>query len=424
MIWTRTTLWTFHRAPEPEWFGDTITVTWMENSSPAAFAPTWSDWAEWAEAWSEMFDKWFDYSWVLLNANWGEVAEVTQDESGWAWQLDLSQLGTLSWTSNNVMIKFPVRWVKMTKNGSTVTLSMTKELNKPWYQYYAFNRNGTIMGQMYLWAFKWSFTTDNSTVSAYSAWNSYLKSWATGAYTSWQSPAVSQTISTFKTTAEKNWTNYHQIWWFQRMYVNCMYMMKYGNPDSQTVIGRWFVDWNSAAVAPGGLLSNTSAWTNASWGETTGKVQSRLFWLEDWWWNIYEWVDGIYSDAGRYIFVNTDNANIVNSSNITTTASSPVAWTTTGVNSSYVYSWVTFSSNVYWNITSIIWNNWWGFVPSSMSWSDYTIWYCDSGRDYASCFAYAGGNWDNASNAGAFRLGVNYSATNTYAYIGARLAYV
>ena len=39
----------------------------------------------------------------------------------------------------------------------------------------------------------------------------------------------------------------------------------------------------------------------------------------------------------------------------------------------------------------------------------------------ASRLANAGGNWNNTSNAGAFHLNVNQSASNTNTNIGARL---
>lgn len=324
------------------------------------------------------------------------------------------------------MIKFPVMGVKMSKSWTQVTLSLTTSPDRAsdGYQYYAFNRNGSIQNQMYLWAFKWSFTANNSSVSAYSN-SSYLKSWATGTYTSWQSPAVSQTISAFKAAAEKNWTNYHQIWWFQRMYVNCLYMMKYGNPNCQlawTTVGRWFVDWNSNAKGPGTLLSNSTAWNNATWWESTGKVQARLFWLEDWRGNVYEWVDWAYSDAWKYLFVNINNTGIENGSNITTTAQSPIAWQTQWINSNYVYSWTNTAPNNYY--ANAIGNNWGGFFSWTSTSGSASTYYCDFANLYASRFAYAGGYWNGTDFAGAFYLYVNYDATNTYADIGARLAYI
>ena len=126
---------------QPLW--DTITVSWTETSDTSQFNPVWSDWAAWVTAWDTRFDQRFGYSGVRLSTAWVETADITQEESWWAWNLDITRLWTLT-SGNNVMIKFPVRWIKMSKSWSTVTLSMTKALNKTWYQYYAFNRNWTI----------------------------------------------------------------------------------------------------------------------------------------------------------------------------------------------------------------------------------------------------------------------------------------
>ena len=46
---------------------------------------------------------------------------------------------------------------------------------------------------------------------------------------------------------------------------------------------------------------------------------------------------------------------------------------------------------------------------------------CDNANVNASRLANAGGNWNNGSNAGAFHLNVNQSASNTNTNIGARL---
>ena len=112
---------------------DTLTIQWTEKSDMSS-GWTYSDGAEWLTAWSSIFDSFFWYSAVRLSAAWVETAEVTQEQSWWPWKLDFSQLGTLT-SGDNVMIKFPRRWIKMSKSGSVVTLSITKKDNKPWYQY-------------------------------------------------------------------------------------------------------------------------------------------------------------------------------------------------------------------------------------------------------------------------------------------------
>jgi hypothetical protein len=56
--------------------------------------------------------------------------------------------------------------------------------------------------------------------------------------------------------------------------------------------------------------------------------------------------------------------------------------------------------------------------------SKFDTYYCDGAYVDASRLADAGGDWDDGSNAGAFRLSVYRSASGTYTNIGARLMYL
>ena len=100
----------------------TFTISWTEWSNMSS-GWTYSDDAAWLTAGDTAFDKFFWYSAVRLNTSWEETAEVTQTTP---WQLDLSQLWTLT-SGDNVMIKFPRLWIKMSKSGSVVTLSITEQ---------------------------------------------------------------------------------------------------------------------------------------------------------------------------------------------------------------------------------------------------------------------------------------------------------
>jgi len=363
----------------------TFTISRTEKSNMSS-GWTYSDDAAWLTAWDTAFDEFFWYSAVLLDANWNETAEVKQTTP---WVLNLSQLWTLT-GANNVMIKFPRRWIKMSKSGSQVTLSITADPNKPGYTYYAFNRDGSIQNQMYVWAFKW---TSNS---------SKLRSWATNA-----NPTVDRSITDFRNTDVITWywssSHYSLITLPIRNYVNALYMMKYGNPNSQSVIGQGYTNWSAVQV----LWTTVTwiSWNLATWATNTSSTwRVRLFWLEDWWWNISEWVDWIY-----WNYVNMTN----NPSKL------KELW-----NTSYWWESLWSATSIDWNITSIVWNDKGMFFPSAYSWDNYTTYYCDLGYVDASAVALAGGDERSASSAGAFFLFVYYSATSTYWTFGARLAYI
>ena len=382
------TLKNFNKTTPPS---RTFTVSRTETSSPSSFNPVYSDDAAGLTAGSTDFDDFFWYSAVKLASDGTESSIVSQN----AGVLDITQLWTLtSW--DNVMIKFPVRWIKMSKSWSKITLSITDAIGREseWYQYYAFQKTGDINANanatvattpLYMWAYL-----------SYTNW-SKLQSW------SWQTPQGNYTMWNAISYAWANWTWWTITWWYQRQLINAYYMMKYGNPDWQSVIGRWFVDGNSAAHATWW----TNSYTNASWWETTGKYQCKLFWLEDWWWNQYQWIWWMFTDWSKnmYTALHDFTANMSTSESQYKNAGS-LNYT---------------ASNYY--MSSILGTNKWMFWPAADAWSNSTY-YCDSTGVYASRLAFAGGSWSSGSGAGAFYLVVNYSASDAYAYVGARLMFL
>lgn len=370
----------------------TFTVTYMEASSPTGFTPSYSDDASGLIAWSTAFDEFYNYSAVRLNSAGAVTAEVTQSTP---WQLNLSSLWTLT-SGDNVMIKFPRLWIKMSKSGSTVTLSITDnpDAEADGFQYYAHSRwtlsSPIKKDALYLWAFK-----------AYNSSN-VLKSW------SWQSPVVSITQQNCINYARANDGNtgsagYDIIGFYQREFINALYMMKYWNPDCQSVIWRWYTGW-SAKVNTGWTVSQTSA----TYGTTSATQQIKLFWLEDWWGNIHEWIGWMCTDGSKNLW----------------TALSWFVWDIK-TSSPYENTWSTIQTTSWNDLSSIVGNNKVMFWPSAtVSNSNYDTYYCDGASVSASRLVVAGGGWSRGSVAGVFVLGVSQSASNTYTDFGARLMFL
>lgn len=371
----------------------TFTMTYMEASSPTGFAPSYSDDASGLIAWSTAFDEFYNYSAVRLNSAGAVTAEVTQSTP---WQLNLSSLWTLT-SGDNVMIKFPRLWIKMSKSGSTVTLSITDnpDAEADGFQYYAHSRwtlsSPIKKDALYLWAFK-----------AYNSSN-VLKSW------SWQSPVVSITQQNCINYARANDGNtgsagYDIIGFYQREFINALYMMKYWNPDCQSVIWRWYTGW-SAKVNTGWTVSQTSA----TYGTTSATQQVKLFWLEDWWGNIHEWIWGMCTDGSKNLW----------------TALSWFVWDIK-TSSPYENTWTTIQHTGSWyDLSSIVWSNKWLFAPTAtVSNSNYDTYYCDGAHVTASRLARAGGDWADGSFAGAFHLDVSLSASYASTGLGARLMFL
>jgi len=119
--------------------------------------------------------------------------------------------------------------------------------------------------------------------------------------------------------------------------------------------------------------------------------------------NIYEWIDGLVTDASRNMLTANSSFNDTGSgytnngqgatANIGNYMSKPQGGTKTG------------------------------FIAKEVSGSA-TTYFCDYADLFASCVAYCGSDWANAATAGAFRLDVIYAASNSHASIAARLMYL
>ena len=371
----------------------TYTIVWNETSNPSQFFVEYQDDAVGMIRWSTDFDDFFWYSAVLLDANWNEVEEV----KAVGWVLDMSSFQwALTWTANNVMIKFPRRWIKMSKSGSQVTLSITDEINKEWYQYYAFTKWTTAKYYLYLWAYKWTFSNDNSTVaSRFTSWTTYMKSWATWVKTLNFSPCANQNIGNMRASVSKYGNWYSMVTIYPRWYINCLYMMKYGNPDSQTIIWKGYTSW-SETIAPWWTNSQTSAtyWTSS------GTQQIKLFWLEDWWWNLSEVTDWCYFDSSKNLTVDKTNS-IFQSSAYSTNL------------------WIASS----WFMKTIDWSNDGMFRNISDSWWDSYIYYTDNSYAAASKLICYGGYYSITWSSGTFCIynpGLSFSSASN----GARLMFL
>jgi len=375
----------------------TFTISWTEQSNMSSWW-TYSDDATWLTAWDTAFDEFFGYSWVRLSSAWVETAEITQENSWWYGKLDITQLGDIAnW--DNVMIKFPVRWIKMSKSWSVVTLSITDATGREseWFQYYAFQNTGDIEANasttvatkpLYLWTY----------LSRYN-WNtSQLKS------LSWKTPTWNYTMWSAITNAWYNWTWWTITWWYQRCLINAYYMMKYGNPNSQSVVWGWYV-WMSSQQTT--WLTNSQ--TNATYWTNYYDIQVKLFWLEDWWGNLFQWIGWMFVDSSKnmYTALHDFTANIDTSESQYKIAG---ALTTTS-------GWYCMSK-ILWTNKWMFWFNW-----TVNNWS-YNTYYCDNVDIGASSLGAGGGDWNDGSTAGAFHTTVGYRTSAANQYIGSRIMYL
>ena len=358
----------------------------LSNSNPATCI-TYADDAVGMTAGSSEWDDFFGHYPVLLK-NGVEVGKLNPDN--FAQFKDGSVADITSGNAGDVMIAFPRRGLTISTRDSLLTISMTDDPDNTDFEYNAHTRGTTAKDVFYLGAYK-----------GYVA-SSKLRS------LSGKTPTASQTIGTFRTQARANGTGYEQSGFYQLIFRQCMYLLKYKNLNSQKAVGYGYVlSSHSAAIATGG----TETWgmdcelikaTNPSY-MTDQNHHVKCFGLEDFWGNIWEWIDGCVTNSTRNILTGNDNFNDSGSgytdngqgatANIGNYMSKPQGTTKTG------------------------------FLAKEVSGSDSTY-FCDSASLYASCVARFGGHWIDASYAGAFRLYVNYASSGSNASIAARLMYL
>lgn len=350
----------------------TFTISRTEQSNMSS-GWTYSDDATWLTAGSTEFDTFFWYYGCRLSSAWAETAKVTQS---YPWTLDITQLWTLT-SGDNVMIAFPRRWIKMSKSWTQVTLSITDDPNKDGYQYYAHTKGSDIKDALYLWAYMMS------------SWYKSL---------SWKTPLTNLTRAGFRSWIKSTYDNsawtdrYSQVTIYPRWYINALYIMKYGNPNSQSVVWQWYYTGSAT------YTWWTNSQTNATYWTSSLSSQIKLFWLEDRWGNRAEFLDSCWNNSSTQLTVDKTNS-VFNDSAYSTNLWKPKVW------------WI-------WGIA---WTNDWMFMSTSTAW-DGTNYYTDYYDAYTNTVLNVG-TWSSGNTSWAFST-FRIVAWNTSDSYWARLMYL
>lgn len=308
----------------------------------------------------------------------------------------------LTGEDGDVMIEFSKFAYKIKTENNTITISITnnEEIaeNDNDYTYDAFSRlTEGDLDYFYKGAFKGSLDS-----------NGQLRSIAG------TKPASNKNIGAFRTAAQLNGAHYQQSTYAQLKALQCLYLIKYGSRDGQTEVGKGVVSasasyisgYNTTDVANITPELSTLA-SGMTFGTTAnGTTHMRLFGIEDFWGCIWEWVDGLTTDANRNIITswNSFSGEDVEATSISTS------------------SGLTANRSGY--IKDVAGNNDAGFMPVNFSGGSSSTFWPDVGVLYASCVLYFGGLWSNGDWAGSFRLYAAYGASDADADIGARLSFV
>lgn len=337
------------------------------NSNPLTCV-TYEDDAKMMEKGSPEWDNFFQSQLVLFK----DGKEVRE--------LEDSELSGLSPSDGDVMVRFQRKGLRIKTVGEKVYVSMTNKADDPDFKYYAHTRGNQRKDNFYLGAYL-GFEE-----------NGKLRS------ISGKAPTGNKTIGDFRTIAQANGEGYEISGFYQLTFLQAMYVLKYGNLDSQTALGKGLTSGSNS-------ITNTTGGTNGKgidYGTQSNTEQMKFQYLEDFWGNRFWAIDGIGTDSSCTLYTSTDKFNDSRSGYLNTGKK--------GVNKGNYLSKVFGTSEL-------------GFVGKTFGGSS-SSYYCDYSGVNSNRFMCFGGNSNNTSEAGSFNSLLFYSAVNYYWFISARLMFL
>ena len=333
------------------------------NSNPLTCI-TYEDDAKMMEKGSPEWDDFFQSQLVLFK----DGKEVRE--------LEDSELNNLKPEDGDVMVRFPRKGLRIKTVGEKVYVSMTNKTDDPDFKYYAHTRGNQRKDNFYLGAYLGVQV------------NGKLRS------ISGKNPTDVMTIGKFRAIAQANGTGYEQLAFYQWSFLQAMYVLKYGNLDSQTALGMGNIEgrWDAACGRTNGK--------GIDFGSTDTKVKVRFQWLEDLYGTRAQLCDGIKL-KNRKVLIGTDKFN-----NNPTNYQEYDNLTTEGY------------------ISKVIGNSEQGFLPDAGNASDSTF-YCDRCKiGYDDAIFSVGGDSNSTKTSGIFNVYAKYNDTDSYSNFDARLMYL
>ena len=287
----------------------------------------------------------------------------------------------VSGDAGDCMVEFPKMYLGMSTDAQGLTtVTITNDATVEGVYDDAFVYKGKSYSKFYVGAFK-GYVLDNKLRSL------------SGKY-----PTSDNTIGQFRTAAQANGEGYEQTQWYQLMLRQALYILLFKNLNSQAALGAGNTG-ESTKTDTGG--SNTNG---VNYGSTSGLVQVKCLGIEDFWGNLYEWVDGI---ATKNNTIYTANGNYNDNCDGYTAAK-------------------TIDSDIDNYVSKAQGTRELGFAPLQAAGSESTY-YCDSAYLYVDSLVYVacfGGAWNDSTYAGAFYLDVGREASYSHYNFGARLSCV
>ena len=329
---------------------------------------------------SSDWDEFFGH-YPCLFKNGAEVGELQKND--FKKFLDSTSADITTGNAGDLMIAFPRLGLNISTEGRIISVSMTNNPDDPNFKYYAHTRGDVAKSKFYLGAY------DGVVL------NGKLRSLRGKAAT------TNYTATEMRRYAQANGTGYEQFLFYQLVFIQSMYILKYKSLCSQQKVGMGYSMNMTSFKNTGGTETR-----GMDWGEQNGSDHMKLFGLEGLWGNVFNWVDGVRSqtiDGSAKIKTTLDNfGNIDNATNIYDSLYNTV-----------LDGWV----------KSVMGTTECGYIPYEIGGTNRTF-FTDRVIGGINNYAFFGGSKHHNTECGIFTFRLN-SDTNTKSnLIGARLSFL
>ena len=291
-------------------------------------------------------------------------------------------------STGDVMVKIPKFWYRRYKEGDIEYIKIADKATTGFTLHPLFNHAGVESDYAYVGAYKTS--SNNKSVSG-------------------ASPQVNQTRATFRTNAKAKGTGWSLIDIAAVSAIQMLCMVEFATTNAQAAIGRGYCDSNSAALSTGSC-NNVANLTGRPAG-TDGKTGVVYRGIEDFWGNVWEWVDGVNWNGGTY-YVCNNPANYADDTATNYTALSYKG--ATNWSSSYITTEGLDTGN-----------NPHVMLPSAAGSGSESTYYCDACWSSTGWRVFRrGGSWDAGSYCGLFTASLSSASSFSTSSIGSRLLYI
>lgn len=314
-----------------------------------------------------------------LFKNGGVVGYLNKDN--FAQFEDGSAADITSGDSGDVMIEIPKMGYKISKSGKNLTVQITDYPDRKDFCYKAHTRTEEgDRDKLYIGAFLGSNVSGK------------LRS------LSGRLPQTNTSLINLRAQAHANGAGYDLLSFYPLTLLQCLYLINYKNLNSQAALGMGCVN-NGTYKKTGATIDK-----GMSYGSSSGSEQMKFLGIEDFWGNLYQWIDGIAFVDGTPI-VATDRFNA-----------------TGGFDNTGTYLGNLSPKSLSGFMKEPQGNNELGFVigaaggSSSTHFSDFSY--------YANGRAVSGGCYGDSNAAGAFYLQIGFSPDTELLKFGSRLMFL